>query len=104
MTELSPTAMEPESKIALTAQGDLVLRLALRDGRAYDVPLPKGKVEPLLRELLRQQRDTNPSVGKTAGATHFALSEIVAFLAARPQVAEVVPKVPAKRTPEELGL
>lgn len=68
----------PQCSISLLPNGSLVMHLLKRNGEAYDIELPQGNAEPILRELLRQkQQDPESGIGERAGATAFALKQIL---------------------------
>lgn len=69
------------ARIGLGPGGTLVLQLELRDGTPYEVELPEGKAEKVIKLLLEGQRAKPQSaIGERAGATVFAMKEILAAM------------------------
>lgn len=98
------------ARIGLGTGGQLVLHLSLRDGTPYEVELPEGKAEKVMRLLLESQRARPEAmVGERAGATVFAMKEILAAMGESVTVTRVAGGKKAlglqsNKTLEELGL
>lgn len=86
--------------ISLLPNGTLVMHLAKRNGEAYDIELPEGRVEATLRGIL-QRRQSNPEsgIGERAGATAFALKQILESMGQQ----HAITRVPAEKKAQGLS-
>lgn len=88
-----------QCQISLLSNGALVMHLAKRDGSSYDIELPQGKAEEILRQLLRQRAsDPESGIGERAGATAFALKQILESMGQ----SHTITRVPAGRKAQGL--
>lgn len=98
------------ARIGLGRGGELVLLLELRDGTPYEVELPEGKAEKVIRALLESQRaQPQAAIGERAGATVFAMKEILAAMGERVTVQKIAGGrktlgLTAKKSLEDMGL
>lgn len=97
------------ARVALSQHGTLVLQMTLRDGSPYELEMPEGRVEVILKHLLQQQQQ-NPEAGvaERAGATVFAMKELLEKMGQEFKVTRVRQGVRAQVLPtksaEDLGL
>lgn len=104
----SQSQLQPQSTQIALRQNQLVLVLPDRQGNFHEIPLPQGRVEETLRQLLAVQRQRS-DVGKIAGATRFdpELIELLNKAMKAPVMqtqAAPAPQATSDKTAEELGL
>jgi len=97
------------ARVVLSQHGTLLLQMTLRNGSPYELEMPEGKVEVILKHLLqRQAQEPESGIAERAGATVFEMKRLLEAMGQELKVTKVRQGVRAQVLPtksaEDLGL